>query len=135
MVIVVNCVVALSLCPNPAGLSPGTPTQLTVTNTGAAPGTFNLTMAGPAASLITLPVASVTLAAGASQMLSVGIGNPTFATAGSLAFSIAAQSTSQPIAAASVSGSIYCPVRSRCHGCISTGIANGSPRAEPRCFP
>ena len=104
---VANSGVALSLTPTPVGVSPGTPAQLTVTHTGAAAATFNLSSAGPAASLITLPLASVTLAAGANQVLNVGIGSPAFATSGFLPFSIAAQSTTQATAAASVSGTIY----------------------------
>ncbi|MGD1072439.1 MAG: hypothetical protein ABSB15_20125 [Bryobacteraceae bacterium] len=104
---VLNSGVALALSPGGGGLSPGTPAQLTVTNTGAAAGTFNLSLAGPGAQLITLPMTSVTLAAGANQQLAVTVGSPAFATEGNLPFSIAAQSTSQSTAAANVSSSIY----------------------------
>ena len=106
MVNVVNTGVALSLSPQGGGLSPGQPTQLTITNTSAASDTFNLSVAGPAAQLITLPQTAVTLAAGANQVLNVTVGSPAFATLGTIAFSIAAQSASQPSSNASIDSSI-----------------------------
>ena len=65
---------------------------------------------GPGASpTVALPQTSVTLAAGASQVLNVGIGNPPFATAGNLPFSIAAQSATVSTSAANLSSFISVP--------------------------
>ncbi len=98
---------ALSLNPSSGGLSPNTTAQLTVTNTGTTTDTFNLTTSGPAAAIIALPQASVTLNAGATQTLTLTIGNPSFAVQGNVAFSINAQSASNPSSSGNVSSSVY----------------------------
>ncbi|MGH3863842.1 PKD domain-containing protein, partial [Actinokineospora sp.] len=74
--------VAVSLSP-PAG-APGSTFQMTVRNTGAVMETFDLSLVGPAGVASTLGAPSVTLAPGASQVVSVNVGPIGFATPGAL---------------------------------------------------
>jgi uncharacterized membrane protein len=63
---------------------PGTTFRVTLTNTGQVGGTFDLTLAGPAALFATLDTAVVTLAPGASQVVRVQVGAIAMALLGSL---------------------------------------------------
>jgi hypothetical protein len=63
---------------------PGTTFRVTLTNTGQVGGTFDLTLAGPAALFATLDTAVVTLAPGASHVVRVQVGAIPLALPGSL---------------------------------------------------
>jgi uncharacterized membrane protein len=68
----------------PSSTAPGSPLQLTVTNTGQMPGTFDLSLASPGALVTKLGAASVTLAPGTSQIVPVTTGAVNFAVPGPL---------------------------------------------------
>lgn len=68
--------------------------QLLVKNTGQVSETFDLSLSGPGALVATLGVASVTLAPGASQLVSVTIGQIDFAFPGELSLVAAAKARS-----------------------------------------
>ena len=74
--------VTVALSP-PAG-APGSTFQMAVRNTGAAMETFDLSLGGPAGVAATLGAPSVTLAPGASQVVSVNVGPINFATPGAV---------------------------------------------------
>ena len=67
--------------------------QLTVTNLGKVQETFNLSLAGPAAVVASLPTTSVTLAPGEAQTVPVMVGAVTFADMGSLNLTASAVAT------------------------------------------
>ncbi|WP_157817600.1 choice-of-anchor K domain-containing protein [Candidatus Thiodictyon syntrophicum] len=77
---------------NPTSGSPTDTFQVTVTNTGEAQDSFDLTLGGPLAPVATLSQQRLTLAAGASQTLSLTLGPVGFAAAGVLRVTVIATS-------------------------------------------
>ena len=85
--------------------SPGDTFQLTVTNTGTATDTFDLSAAGPAGLAAGLGSPSVTLAPGESAVVPVSTGGVSFAVPGSLPLTLIARSQAEPsVAAAAAAG-------------------------------
>ncbi len=74
----------VNLALDPSSSAAGSPLQLTVTNTGTVSDTFDLALVGPAALVATLAVRKVTLAPGASQVVSITTTVPGFAVPGPL---------------------------------------------------
>ena len=69
---------------NPTAVAPGGTLAMTVTNTGTVPDTFDLSLGGPAALVASLAAGKVTLAAGASQVISIQTQAVNFAVPGAL---------------------------------------------------
>ena len=86
--------VAVTLDP-PSG-PPGTPLSLTVTNTGQAVDTFNLTLGGSAALVASLGVNQVTLEPGASRVVTITTGAVSFAVPGAMPLVAVATSRANP---------------------------------------
>jgi hypothetical protein len=99
----------LTLTLNPNSTVPNGTLPLTVTNTGSVSDTFNLSLAGPAALVATLPSNSAALTAGASQTLNIAAGNPTFATMGNLPLQVIGTSKANSAVTALVNGTIVIP--------------------------
>lgn len=72
--------------------TPGSALELVVTNTGGQSDTFDLALGGPAGLVSSLSVPSVTLAAGASQTVTIQVGSIDFAVPGGLLLSAMATS-------------------------------------------
>ena len=102
--------VAVSL--NAASGAPGTSFQLTVTNTGAATDTFDLSLGGPAAVVASLGTPSVTLAPGATQLVTINTGAVNFAIQGALGLTATATSRTNSAIAASTSAALMIPATS-----------------------
>lgn len=80
----------------PQAGNPGSTFQMTVTNTGQATDTFDLTVAAPAALVSSLGTASVTLGPGESQNVPLDVGLIDFALPGTLDLAAVAVSRGQP---------------------------------------
>jgi uncharacterized membrane protein len=85
----------------PSSAAPGSTFQMTVTNTGQATDTFDLSLASPSALVSTLGTNTVTLAAGASQVIPITTTAVNFATPGTLALTAIATSHTSPAVQAS----------------------------------
>lgn len=107
---VLNRGVTLTL--NPYSANPGATYQLTVTNTGAAPDTFDLALGGPAALVSTLGRSTVSLAPGASLAVPINTSAVNFALAGSLGLTAIAESQADPTVRQGAFGSLAIPTRS-----------------------
>jgi uncharacterized membrane protein len=81
---------------NPPSDLPGKTFQMTITNTGQATDTFELSLGGPGALVASLAQNEVTLAPGESQVVSVRTKAVDFAVPGTLSFSAIAKSQSIP---------------------------------------
>jgi len=81
---------------NPPAAAPGSPYQMTVTNTGTLADTFNLALAGPAALVSKLAQTAVTLAPGATQVIPISTTAVDFGLAGSLGLTAIATSQNSP---------------------------------------
>jgi len=90
----------------PQTTNPGTTLQMTITNTGRGSDTFDLALGGPAATVSTLAVNSVTLAAGQSQNVAVTVGAVNFASLGNLTLTATATSRGNTAVLASSSAQI-----------------------------
>jgi len=80
----------------PDTVAPGDVVSVTVTNTGQSTDTFDLALAGPASLVAELGATSVTLAPGASQVVSITIGRLAYALPGSLSLVASATSRTNP---------------------------------------
>jgi large repetitive protein len=100
--------VSVALSP-PSG-APGTTFQMTVKNLGQAQDTFDLALAGPAAVAANLGASSVTLAPGASQIISITTGSANFADAGALALTAIATSHTSAAVQGTASAALNIPV-------------------------
>jgi len=91
---------------------PGGTYQLTVTNTGQSLDTFDVTLAGPAGLVATLPVTNVTLAPNTSQVLTIPVGAINFALPGMLNLTAVATSrTNRAVQDASSAFTTIAPVQ------------------------
>jgi uncharacterized membrane protein len=99
--------VTLALSPSQA--APGSTFNLTVTNTGTVTDTYNLALASPAALVAVLASSQVTLAAGASQAISVTTGAVSFADSGNLALTAIATSQGNPAVTTSAMANLVIP--------------------------
>jgi uncharacterized repeat protein (TIGR01451 family) len=99
----------VSVALNPPSGAPGSPFQLTVTNTGQTTDTFDLALGGPAALVSSLGVGKVALAPGASQTVPVSTSAVTFADAGALPLLGMATSESEPAVQAGASAALTIP--------------------------
>ncbi len=99
----------VSVSLNPGSGAPGTTFQMTVTNTGTVADTYNLALAGPAAAVSTLAMSQVTLAPGASQMVSIITSAVNFADPGGLALSASATSQTNPAVQAAATATLSIP--------------------------
>lgn len=81
---------------NPSSVAAGSPIQATITNTGSATDTFNLSLGGPAALAATLAQSQVTLGPGASQTITITTTAAGFSLPGSLPLIVLAQSQTDP---------------------------------------
>jgi uncharacterized membrane protein len=104
---VVNNGVSVSLNANSG--PPGTTFQATITNTGTVTDTFDLSLGSPAGLVASLGVSKVTLAAGASQMVTVTTGSVNFAVKGALGLTVAAKSEGNPAVQGSATASLTIP--------------------------
>jgi hypothetical protein len=91
---------------NPPSAGPGSPYQMTVTNTGTSTDQFDLALAGPAGLVATLGARSITLAAGASQTVSIATTAVSFALPGPLGLTAFATSHSSPDVRAAASADL-----------------------------
>jgi hypothetical protein len=91
---------------NPGSGTSGSSFQATVTNTGTVSETYNLALGGPAALVASLGMKQVTLAPGASQVVSITTGAVNFAVQGSLLLTAAATSTTNPAIQGSASAEL-----------------------------
>src|SRR5262249_25621598 len=96
--------VSVALTPPSAG--PGSTFQMTVTNTGQAQDTFDLSLGGPAAVVASLGTKAVSLAPGASQIVPISVGAITFAVAGGLNLTAVATSRGNPAVQNSASATV-----------------------------
>ena len=94
---------------NPPSGAPGTGFQLTVTNTGQTSDTFDLALGGPAALVSSLDSSKVTVAPGASQVVSIKTDAVNFADAGPLGLTGVATSETNPVVQASASAALSIP--------------------------
>jgi hypothetical protein len=99
----------VSVSLNATSGAPGTTFMLTVTNTGATQDTFSLALGGPAAIVASLGTNSVTLAAGASQVVPIATSAVDFATQGSLNLTVTATSATNAAIRAATSASLTIP--------------------------
>jgi uncharacterized membrane protein len=107
---------------NPPSGGPGTAFQMTVTNTGTASDTFDLSLGGPAGMVSTLATTQVTLAAGASQTVPITLGNLSFALPGPLTLMGIARSHGNPAVAAQATASISIASRLGLSGSFSPSV-------------
>ena len=112
----------VSVSLNPPSGAPGSGFELTVTNTGNATDTFELALAGPASVVSTLGVNQVTLAAGASQTVSISTGAVSFATSGLLELDATATSENNPAVEAQATAGLIIPSSSG----MTAGFSPGS---------
>ncbi|MDG3004921.1 Ig-like domain repeat protein [Paludisphaera mucosa] len=80
----------------PTSAAPGSVVAVTVTNIGTTAETFDLALAGPASLAATLGASSVTLAPGASQVVSVAVGALGYALPGSVPLTATATARTNP---------------------------------------
>ncbi len=99
----------VSVSLDPGSAAPGTTFQMTVTNTGTASDTYTLALTGPAAVVSTLAVSQVTLAPGASQMVSITTSAVNFADPGGLALTAMATSQTNPAVGAAATATLSIP--------------------------
>jgi len=99
--------VQLSLTPSTG--APGSTFNLKVTNTGSAKDTFDLSLGGPESLVSTLKTTKVTLAAGASTVVTIRTKAISFAIPGALSLVAMAQSVSNKAVQASATASIQVP--------------------------
>jgi uncharacterized membrane protein/transglutaminase-like putative cysteine protease len=99
----------VSVSLNPGSLAPGGSFQAKVTNTGTVADTYNLALAGPAALVSSLGTSQVTLAPGASQMVTISAGAVDFAVQGSLPLIASATSTTNPAIKGAASANLSIP--------------------------
>ncbi len=99
----------VSIAISPQSAPPGSPFDVTVTNTGLDTDTFNLSLAGPAALVSALSQDHVTLAPGASQVVPVTTGPVNFAVPGPLELTAVATSVSSSAIEAQASASLTIP--------------------------
>ncbi len=90
----------------PASAGPGSTFQMTVTNIGQVPDTFDLSVGGPAAAVASLGSTAVTLGPGASQVVPINVGTITFADPGSLALTAIATSHTNTAVKASATAAV-----------------------------
>jgi uncharacterized membrane protein len=95
---------------SPSTAAPGATLQFAITNTGLASDTFALTVGGPVAAGVTLASTSVTLAAGASQNVSITVGAVALAGGGNFPFYATATSQSNAAVSATASANITVPM-------------------------
>ena len=93
----------------PASVAPGGTFRLTVTNTGTAKDTFDLSLGGPGALVAKLAATRVTLAAGASTTVTITTSAINFASPGALQLVGAARSEANPAVAAGAAATIQVP--------------------------
>ncbi|HTQ37661.1 MAG TPA: transglutaminase domain-containing protein [Pirellulales bacterium] len=91
---------------SPGAGAPGTTFQMTVTNTGTASDTFNLSLAGPAALVSALASTSITLAAGASRTVNITTPAVNFADAGNLLLTAEATSAANAAVTSSATSNL-----------------------------
>jgi uncharacterized repeat protein (TIGR01451 family) len=92
-----------------SGAAPGDTIHMTVTNIGGVTDTFDLSLAGPASLLTTLGNTKITLAPGASQVVSIGISSADFIEAGPLQLTAIVASEGNPLIMQQVTTSIQIP--------------------------
>jgi hypothetical protein len=93
----------------PASVAPGGTFRLTVTNTGTAKDTFELSLDGPAALVAKLAATKVTLAAGASTTVTITTTAIHFAVAGALPLIGNARSEANPAVVAEATALVQVP--------------------------
>ncbi len=89
--------------------APGDTFEMTVTNTGTVTDTFNLTVGGPSALVAKLDTKQVTLAAGASQTVSITTSAVNFATQGALNLVAIATSQTNPAVTSQATAALTIP--------------------------
>ncbi len=110
-VTVLDAGVALGISPNSGTAS--TPFAATVTNLSGATDTFDLTLTGPLGPTVSSGASAVTLAAGASTVVNLTVGNAAaFARPGASGFSVVAVSRAAPSAFARASATVTIPAMS-----------------------
>ncbi len=99
----------VSVAISPQSDAPGSPFDATLTNTGSNSDTFDLSLGGPAALVSTLGQSQVTLAPGASQMVSISTSAVNFADQGGLALIASATSETDPAIQADATATLSIP--------------------------
>jgi uncharacterized membrane protein len=102
----------VSVALSPGSVGPGGTFNMTVTNTGQITDTFDLSLGGPAAVVSTLASNSVTLAPGASQVVSISVGAIDFAVPGALSLTAIATSEANSAVTAGDTASVTIPTTS-----------------------
>ncbi len=101
--------VSVELKPS-SSAAPGSTYSMVVTNTGTVSDTYNLTLAGPAATVASFTgFSTVTLAAGKSAAVPINVGAVNFAVAGNLSLLAVATSQTNPSIVASSSADVMIP--------------------------
>lgn len=99
----------VSVALNPPSGAPGSPFQMTVTNTGQITDTFDLALGGPAGIVSQLSSSTVTLAPGDSQVVPIGTGAINFAVPGNLELAALATSETDPAVLAGATAQLNIP--------------------------
>jgi hypothetical protein len=86
--------------------NPGDTFHATVTNTGSVTDSFDLSVAGPGGLVASLGSASITLAAGQSEIIAVTTGAAVFAVQGPMSLTVVAQSHTDPAVQASATATL-----------------------------
>jgi hypothetical protein len=94
---------------NPQAGAPGTGFEMTVTDTGTVPDTFDLALGGPGGLVASLAANQVTLAPGASQAVPITTGAVNFATGGTLNLTAIAISHGNPAVKGGASANLAIP--------------------------